>query len=100
MQYQNWINQAKAHWREFQPKKYKALKAAGTLDKALAEAAQQTAQEMEELQAQGFDREQAWEMVRNEYLFPPEEAPEKPEHTASAAAYRSQLAVNRMMSRL
>jgi hypothetical protein len=100
MQYQNWINQAKAHWREFQPKKYKVLKAAGSLDEALQEAAQQTAQEMEELQSQGFDREQAWEMLRNEYLFPPEEELEEEEETASAAAYRSQLAVNRLLSNL
>jgi hypothetical protein len=100
MQYQNWINQAKAHWREFQPKRYKALKAAGSLDEALSEAAEQTAQEMEDLQSQGFDREQAWEMVRNEYLFPPEETPENDEETASADGYRAQLAVNRMLSKL
>ncbi|MBS0556774.1 MAG: hypothetical protein JSR27_05100 [Proteobacteria bacterium] len=100
MQYAHWIHQARQHWREFQPKKYKALKAAGSLEKALSEAAQQTANEMEQLKAEGFPQEAAWEMVREKYLFPPEETPEKEEETASADGYRTQLAVNRMMSNL
>lgn len=100
MQYAHWIHQARQHWREFQPRKFKALKDAGTLDKALEQAAEQTANEIDQLKAQGFAQHEAWEMVREKYLFPPEEKPENEEPTASADGYRTQQAVNRMRSSL
>ena len=68
-----WASQAKNHWREFRPTRYKELKAAGTLDEAVAEAARLTEREMDELTAAGFQEHEAWEMVRERYLFPPEE---------------------------
>ena len=39
----NWRMQAEMHWKEFQPKRYAALKKAGMLEKALLEAADTTA---------------------------------------------------------
>lgn len=70
---QNWMNQAKEHWKEFQPTKFKALQAAGTLDEALQSAADQTSKEMGDLRASGFNHQEAWEIVRESYLFPPQE---------------------------
>lgn len=75
---QNWISQANDHWRQFTPKRYRALKTAGQLPMALRDAADRTNREMNDLQAQGFDEYQAWEMTREKYLFPPEEKPEEP----------------------
>ena len=74
MNLQNWINQARDHWKEFQPTRFKELKKAGKLEAALKEAAEQTYLEMNELEEQGFQNHEAWDMVRQNYLFPPEEA--------------------------
>lgn len=73
MQHAGWIAQAREHWREHQPQKYARLKEAGELEEALQEAAELTSEEIQQLVDQGFDRLQAWEMVRENYLFPPEE---------------------------
>ena len=40
---------------------------------ALTDAADQTQDELETLMKQGFPYQEAWEMVRELYLFPPEE---------------------------
>ena len=74
-----WIAQAKAHWQEHQPKRYKALKEAGKLAEALKDAAVLTSREMETLIGQGFQWTEAWEMVREQHLFPPEEPGASPE---------------------
>jgi hypothetical protein len=73
MNLQNCISQAREHWKEFQPTRFKELQKAGKLEPALKEAAEKTHQEMTELEAQGFQEWEAWEMVRESYLFPPEE---------------------------
>ncbi len=70
---QNWINQAREHWKEFQPTRFKALKASGKLEETLRDAAELTALEMSELRAMGYYEQEAWEVVRESYLFPPEE---------------------------
>lgn len=70
---QNWKNQARVHWKEFQPKRFKALTKAGKLDAALQGAANQTLREMTDLEAKGYNHQEAWEIVRESYLFPPEE---------------------------
>lgn len=79
MQYAHWISQAREHWEKNQPQKFDSLNKAGTLDKALREAAEATQEVMETLQAQGLDWHQSWEMVRELYLFPPAEAEAWPE---------------------
>jgi hypothetical protein len=55
------------------PPQFKALQQNGKLNEALKAAAEQTHREMTELEARGHTEQEAWEMVREEYLFPPEE---------------------------
>lgn len=74
MQHSNWIAQARAHWREFQPSKFRELMKSHQLEKALTEAAEATQREMDLLIAQGFKYQEAWEATREQYLFPPEES--------------------------
>ncbi|MBJ9165095.1 hypothetical protein I5485_21885 [Citrobacter farmeri] len=73
MNLNNWKSEAKAHWKEFQPKRYKALVKMHRLGDELQQAAERTHQEMSELENQGFSTEDAWQMTREKYLFPPEE---------------------------
>jgi len=73
MHLQNWITQARAHWEEFQPTRHKELKEAGQLEQALQSAADQTHFEISQLENTGFSNQEAWEMTRELYLFPPEE---------------------------
>ena len=89
-QLQNWVSQARAHWKEFQPTLYSQLQKAGKLDAALQQAAQQaaqqTAEEMNELELSGMTEHEAWEMTREQYLFPPQEASLAGEEMQSGAA--------------
>ena len=73
MNLQNWVRQAKDHWKEFQPKRYASLEKSGKLEAALQDAAERTYREMTELEDQGFDHQDAWGIVRERYLFVPEE---------------------------
>lgn len=82
-QHQHWIVQANEHWKEHQPRRYKTLQEAGTLAQALREAAEATSREMQALRDQGLDELTAWEMVREQHLFPPEEPDESPPPPAS-----------------
>ena len=84
MPFQNWVNQAREHWKEFQPKRYRELVKSGTLEAALQDAAERTYREATELEDQGYDHQDAWEIVRERYLFVPEEG-EKP--TAYSETY-------------
>lgn len=69
---QNWVNQADSHWKEFQPTRYAELKASGELKSALQKAAEQTYSDLSSLTDSGLRHDEAWEMVREWYLFPPE----------------------------
>ena len=82
-QHANWIAQAHSHWREHQPKRFKALQASGKLVQELRAAADLTASDMAEWTPM-VARESAWEMVRERHLFPPEEPGNSPEAPASA----------------
>jgi hypothetical protein len=93
------MNQADEHWKENQPQMYQRLKESGQLQASLQQAAQQTAAELEELVGQGVPRDQAWEQVREKYLFPPEEEGASPEPETSGAFSAAQ-DVNRMMGSL
>jgi cation transport regulator ChaB len=73
---------AEKHWREFLPRMVKNLEAHGRLQEALLEAEEKTKDEMYDLttrlRTQGLTaqqaHDQAWEMVREEYiLLTPEE---------------------------
>lgn len=72
---------AERHWREFCPKLVTDLEAQGRLHEMLLEAEEQTEAEMDQLRrqlmCQGLTaqqaHDQAWEMVRERYLFLPPE---------------------------
>jgi hypothetical protein len=70
---QNWISQAREHWKEFQPARFRSLEATGMLDAALKEAAEQTFLELGQLEDTGFNHHEAWQIVRERHLFPAEE---------------------------
>jgi hypothetical protein len=75
MQYEQWKTQARQHWKEHRPQMFKHLQEGSQLQKALTRAVEQTAADLEELQAEGMNWHQAWEMVRERYLFlPPEQS--------------------------
>lgn len=84
MKHANWISQARAHWKEHQPTRFKALVAKGILNQQLTDAAQATAQEMQTLVGQGFSQLEAWEATRELYLFVPEEPGASEEAPVSA----------------
>ncbi len=73
LQLTQWARQAVRHWKEFQPTKYRQMEKEGTLYQAAQEAADLTAREMDRLTDQGFREDEAWVMVRENYLFSPEE---------------------------
>ena len=98
MKLAGWVEQARAHWREYLPSRYRQLKQAGKLEQALRDAADATERELTSLKDQGFDHEQAWEMARNLYLFPQGEPdPDLKKPTASASLYREKVAINRIL---
>ncbi len=87
MNLQNWVEQARAHWKEFLPKRFKEFQEAGILESALQEAAERTHYEMTQLENAGLTNSEAWERVREEYLFlPPEASNKKPERTPNVSA--------------
>jgi hypothetical protein len=89
--------QAIEHWKEFLPAMYRRLNKAGMLHKEAMLAAEKTLDEMAELMSQGFPSEAAWEIVRETYLFRPEEpgtTPEPEESEGYRLAAQTQLALN------
>ena len=88
-QLQNWVNQARQHWQEHQPALYAELQKSGKLEATLQQAALQTAREMDDLEQHGMNEQEAWEMTRESYLFPPEEAPQLEEQPQSGAALQA-----------
>ena len=78
MQHATWIAQARGHWKEHLPKMFARLKKTGMLEQALTEAAEATARGMRVLTTQGATWQEAWEQVRETYLFLPEEPEQKP----------------------
>ena len=99
MQHPNWIAQARQHWQEHLPKMYARLKADGTLTAKLTEAADATARDLQNLMGQGFNYQEAWEQVRETYLFLPEEKGASPEAPASEG-YKAAAAINRGLASL
>jgi hypothetical protein len=80
---QQWIAAARPHWREFRPELYRGLEATGTLDERLLKAAEQTQVELDSLVKAGMTHQNAWEMVREEYLFLPENPPKMTRRSAA-----------------
>lgn len=73
---------AEKHWRQFLPKMVRELEATGKLHVALLAAEEQTEEELSglrrKLMKQGLTaqqaHDQAWEMVRERYIFLPPES--------------------------
>ena len=78
-EFRNWIRMARNHWQEHQPKKFAALQKAGKLDEALQAAANQTYLEVSQLEESGYQPDEAFQMVREQYLLPPPESAEEPQ---------------------
>jgi len=70
----SWAQQAIQHWKEFRPSLYRELKSTGKLDEAAQNASDQTEQDIEDLVLKhGMPYQDAWEAVRERYLFLPSE---------------------------
>ena len=69
----NWTREAKAHWKEHLPKMYREYVNKGILQQKLQEAAEMTFEEVYQLEREGLTPHEAWEMIREKYLFLPEE---------------------------
>lgn len=67
------------HWEKYRPKTVAALRAAGTLDQTVAEAAQQHAETMHELWKKGLARDQAREVAQEPWISPESETDFEPE---------------------
>lgn len=98
-QHPNWIAQARLHWQEHLPKMFARLRAEGTLQQRLTEAADATGRELEKLMGQGFNYQEAWEQVRELHLFLPEEAGASPEAPPSEG-FRTAAAINQGLASL
>lgn len=85
MNLNNWIELGRQHWKEFLPNRYRELKAAGTLDEALKTAAEQTYLEADQLEQSGFQPDEAWQMVRENYLLLPPEGSQRPETSSQTS---------------
>lgn len=96
MQHQHWINQARQHWQEFQPKRFQELTSSGQLETALRLAAEATSDEMAKLIGQGVPAGEAFEQVRELHLFPPPE-PGAVEEAPPSEAYLAALAQQKLM---
>ena len=72
---------AEKHWREFRPKMVAELEAKGLLHEMLVAAEDQTDKELDQIRRQLIHQgltprqahDQAWEMVRERYIFLPPE---------------------------
>ena len=69
------IVRKKKKWEKNLPKMYNENEAKGVLQQKLEEAAEQTYQELDQLELSGISPDEAWQIVRERYLFLPEEKP-------------------------
>ena len=99
MQHSNWIAQARAHWAEHRPKMFARLTEDKTLEQALTEAAEATAQAIRALTMQGATQEEAWEATRELYLFLAEE-PEQAQRMPKSPGFRARAELNQAMASL
>ena len=85
MNLQNWVSEARAHWKEFLPSLYKEFDDAGVLDEALRRRRSRRRGTWR-ISERGADWDQAWERTRGEYLFLPEEDEQKAKADREPAA--------------
>ncbi len=87
------------HWKEHRPQMFKELMDEGQLETEVQRAADKTNEMLDSLMGQGMPYHQAWEMVREEFLFLPEEegASEEP---PESEGYRILVDAQREYSRI
>ena len=68
-----WALQAAQHWKKYRPKMYQQLQQSGRLEEAANKAAKLTQDELGMLVERGANYQEAWELVREKYLFLPSE---------------------------
>lgn len=66
-------HQAKEHWKKLRPRMYAELKASGKLDELAQDAARRTREMVADLIEKGWSHDQAWEGVREQFVFLPSE---------------------------
>ena len=66
-------NQIREHWRRHRPEMYAELERPGALAESVHAAQERTNDLMDRLLAQGLPHHEAWELVREEWAFPPDE---------------------------
>ncbi len=66
-------HQAKEHWKKLRPRMYTELKASGDLEPLARAAAERTRKAHANLIEQGWAPDQAWEAVRENWVFLPSE---------------------------
>lgn len=89
--------QARRHWQEFNPRKYRDLKASGQLEQSLSAAVQSTLQAMEDDRQAGYNQWEAWEKNRSLHLLLPEEPDPKAERPPPNPAYDALVAKNKAL---
>ena len=65
--------QAKEHWKKVRPKLYQSLKESRKLDQAAQRAADLTSERFGQAIENGLSHDQAWELVREQFVFLPSE---------------------------
>lgn len=68
-----WAQQAKKHWKTYRPKMYRQLQRSGRLNETLQQAAENTGEALADCIEKGMKYDQAWELVREMWLFLPSE---------------------------
>lgn len=101
MNLNRWITLARSHWEEHAPARFRQLSESGRLEEALQEAAELTYRETSELEEAGYSPDEAWQMVRENYLLlPPEsDADDKPEYSEGAKLFKETVALNNKILR-
>ena len=89
-----WAAMARRHWKEYLPKKWKALQESGETEAAVRAAAQQAQTHKLQLMRAGYQEHEADEVVRAEYILlrpEPEASGEDEEDLAREAAYQQSM---------
>lgn len=71
-----WAKEAAEHWYEHRPRMYKGLLEKGLLVKSLEEASERTGEAYAELVSKNVNPLEAWQQVREMWLFLPSEEDE------------------------
>ncbi len=68
-----WGYQAVEHWKKYRPKMYAQLQKSGRLNEEAESAAKKTSEALNDLLEQGYSHDQAWEAVKENWMFLPSE---------------------------